>query len=124
VPNGALYSTVGDLARFEVFEMMNGPEVVLPREALKQNYDRVVIGTSSLDIAYGIGYEVRRVGSHVFLGHSGAVAGYLSIAYIEPATNEGIVILHNGLNGEALGNLSNMFFHRLDGQNVEPAQPH
>jgi CubicO group peptidase (beta-lactamase class C family) len=118
VPNGALYTTVGDLARFEVFEMLNGPDTVLPKDELKENYQRVVIANSGLNSGYGIGFAADRVGDRVFLGHSGGVAGYAANAYFEPATQVGIVILHNSLDGETLNKLTQLFYHRLDSQNT------
>jgi CubicO group peptidase (beta-lactamase class C family) len=119
VPNGALYTTVGDLARFEVFEMLNGPDTVLSKDELKQNYARVVIANSGLNSGYGIGFAADRVGDRVFLGHSGGVAGYVAAAYFEPATQVGIVILHNALDGKTLNRLTQLFYHRLDAQNPQ-----
>lgn len=110
VPNGALYTTVGDLARFEVFEMFGGPEKVLSKEELKQNYERVIVANSDLDSGHGIGFEIHRVGSHVFLGHAGGVYGYSAYAYFEPATQVGIVILHNGMDVKTLFKLRDLFF--------------
>jgi hypothetical protein len=53
------------------FEMFGGPEKVLSKDEPKQNYERVIVANSDLDIGHGIGFEIHRVGSHVFLGHAG-----------------------------------------------------
>jgi CubicO group peptidase (beta-lactamase class C family) len=42
VPNGAIYTTVGDLARFLAFEMGHGPQSVLTNEALNDNFQRII----------------------------------------------------------------------------------
>ena len=40
VPNGALYSTVADLARFISFQLGHGPEGILPSDVLADNFSR------------------------------------------------------------------------------------
>lgn len=40
-PDGALYTTVGDLAKFVVFELGEGPEAVLEKKTLEDNFSRV-----------------------------------------------------------------------------------
>ena len=40
VPNGAIFTTVGDLARFVSFEMGDGPQDVLKRDVLRANHER------------------------------------------------------------------------------------
>lgn len=114
VPNGALYTTVGDLARFEVFEMLNGPDAVLPKDELKQNYARVAIANNGLNAGYGIGFNLKRVGDHVFLGHGGGVAGYAADAEFEPDAQVGIIILHNAMDIRTFSKLTELFYHRQD----------
>jgi CubicO group peptidase (beta-lactamase class C family) len=100
VPNGALYTTVGDLARFEAFEMLNGPESVLPKKELEENFKHIVPGSEG-----GMGFLILRPGgpgsAAVYVGHSGGVAGYAASAFFEPHANVGIVILRNALDFEA-----------------------
>lgn len=97
VPNGALYTTVADLARFEAFEMLGGPDTVLPKEDLQQNNKRIMASARDWDGGYGIGFMVQRMEGHDFIGHSGAVAGYVAMAFFQPVAGTGIVILHNEL---------------------------
>jgi CubicO group peptidase (beta-lactamase class C family) len=118
VPNGALYSTVGDLARFEVFEMMNGPETVLPRKELEKNYNRIIFTNTDLDNGYGIGFLIQQSVQRAdvtatFIGHSGAVAGYAAWALFEPHANVGIVILDNANDGKGF-KLMDIFVHKLE----------
>lgn len=95
VPNGAIYTTVGDMAKFEQLEMLGGPESVLSKKELEENAQRLITGNRGLDFGYGIGFLVQRQAGHVFIGHSGAVAGYVALAMFQPTAETGIIILHN-----------------------------
>jgi CubicO group peptidase (beta-lactamase class C family) len=95
VPNGGLYSTVGDLARFLVFEMGGGPAGVLPAADLAHNFANLAFATPDLTQGYGVGYHVQRRGSLVAFGHPGSVAGYLATAYFHPGTHTGVVVLRS-----------------------------
>lgn len=95
VPNGALYTTVGDLAKFEQFELLGGPESVLSRKELEENAHRMIAADRDLTSGYGIGFLVQRNQGHVLVGHSGAVAGYVAAAMFQPSAGTGIIILHN-----------------------------
>jgi CubicO group peptidase (beta-lactamase class C family) len=97
VPNGALYTTVGDLAKFEQFEMLGGPESVLPKKELEENAHRLIAADRDLTSGYGVGFLIQRADGHVFVGHSGAVAGYLAVAMFQSTAGTGIIILHNEL---------------------------
>jgi CubicO group peptidase (beta-lactamase class C family) len=95
IPNGGLFSTVGDLARFLVFEMGNGPDSVLPSAELKRNFESIAFATPDLTQGYGLGFHVQRRGSLLAFGHPGSVAGYLATAYFDPASHTGVVVLRN-----------------------------
>ena len=95
VPNGAIYSTVEDLARFVSFELSEGPTNVLRREALADNFERGVRMNSSLTLGYGLGFEVFRRGDVVMFGHGGSVAGYQSGLLFDRNTRTGIIVLRN-----------------------------
>jgi CubicO group peptidase (beta-lactamase class C family) len=118
VPNGALYSTVGDLARFEAFEMLNGPEAVLPKKELEKNYSRIIFTNTELNFSYGIGFMIQAPVQHgdvmaTFMGHSGAVSGYPAWAFFEPHANVGIIILDNANDGKGF-KLMDIFMHKLE----------
>jgi len=100
VPNGALYTTVGDLARFVSFEMGYGPAEVLSAEQLFQNRTRVVVSGANLQAGYGIGFMAIRLGNTIIYGHSGEVAGYQAEAYFEPRSRIGVVVLRNAVGGD------------------------
>ena len=100
VPNGALYTTVGDLARFLAFELGEGPESVLKRATLADTQTRVHSSGARLGSGYGIGFSLTRRGEHVFLGHNGAVAGYTAQAWIHPPSKTGFIVLRNAAGGK------------------------
>ena len=95
VPNGGLFTTVGDLARFEVFEMLGGPESVLPKNELEENAHRIITADRELAGGRGIGFTILNMSGHVFVGHSGGVSGYSALAYVQPAAQTGIIVLRN-----------------------------
>lgn len=100
VPNGALYTTVGDLARFLAFELGEGPETVLKRATLAETQSRVSSAGGLLGGGYGIGFQLTRRGEHVFLGHNGGVAGYTAQAWVHLASKTGVIVLRNAAGGK------------------------
>jgi CubicO group peptidase (beta-lactamase class C family) len=111
VPNGALYTTVGDLARFLAFELGEGPESVLKRDTLAEYQARVGSANGRLDSGYGVGFQLTRRGEHVFLGHGGSVAGYSAQAWIHRPSRTGIIVLRNAAGGRF--DLSGLTFRAL-----------
>ena len=99
VPNGAIYTTVEDLAKFVVFEMGGGPASVLSKENLAAHYKGIISADANLRSGYGAGFEVFRRGDLVGIGHSGAVAGYEAAAYFDPSSKTGVIVLRNAIGG-------------------------
>ena len=95
VPNGGIFTTVEDLARFVSFEMGDGPESVLPRNVWADNLTRTLSATGDLTSAYGVGFRLRRRGGLVIAGHAGSVAGYSAEAYFHAASHTGVIVLRN-----------------------------
>ena len=95
VPNGAMYTTVGDLAKFVSFELGEGPESVLSKKALRENFSRVNSATGNLTSGYGIGFRLSRHGNLVVYGHGGGVSGYSASALFDRVSKTGIIVLRN-----------------------------
>jgi CubicO group peptidase (beta-lactamase class C family) len=93
VPSGGLYSTVDDLARFVAFELGAEAAGVLSQKTLQDNLQRVGSAYSDFSYGYGIGFQVRRRGNLVALGHDGVIAGYHSSTWIDPKTRLGMIVL-------------------------------
>jgi CubicO group peptidase (beta-lactamase class C family) len=107
VPNGALYTTIDDLARFVSFELGEGPSSVLPKDVWEANLTRVNSSNGDLSSAYGIGFMLNRRGTDVYLGHSGSVAGYAAQAMVHRASKTGVIVLRNAGGGKfAMGPLT------------------
>jgi CubicO group peptidase (beta-lactamase class C family) len=112
VPNGAMYSTVSDLARFLAFELGHGPADVLKKETLEDNFKRVNSASGDLTEGYGIGFQVERHGSLIVYGHGGAVAGYLAGAFVDRASGVGVIALRNVSGGPF--NISGLVMRSLE----------
>ena len=98
VPNGALLTTVGDLAKFVAFELGAGPPI-LKKATQDETYARLSSATWALGSGYGIGFQATRRGTLVALGHGGSTAGFLSAAQFDRASKIGVVVLRNADGG-------------------------
>ena len=95
VPNGAMYTTVGDLAKFLAFQLGHGPDNVLARETVAGNFTRVNSANGDLSTGYGIGFQAIRRDGFVTYGHGGSVAGYRAAAFIARDSQVGVIVLRN-----------------------------
>jgi CubicO group peptidase (beta-lactamase class C family) len=113
MPNGAMYTTVGDLARFASFLMGEGPAGVLKPAALEHwLMNSLVPSTMNLDSGYGPGFEVVRRENYISFGHGGAVAGYAAEMSINRQRGIAVIVLSSSL-GTPL-NPTNMGHRILD----------
>jgi len=97
VPNGAIYTTVEDLARFASFLMDQGPESVLKTASLERFQTQIEVPADiGLTSGYGIGFQVDRRDGYVAFGHGGAVAGYTSMLLMNRAKGIGVIVFSNG----------------------------
>ena len=99
VPNGAVYTTVGDLAQFVAFELGQGPAEVLPAKALDENFKRLIALVDErptyLASGYGIGFRFRAQGDDIIYGFAGGVTGYEARADFERTSQYGVIVLRN-----------------------------
>jgi D-alanyl-D-alanine carboxypeptidase len=95
VPNGALFSTVTDLAKFVAWELGAGPESVLKKETQDANYSRAFFSNAAMTSGYGVGFMVTRRGDVVWIGHGGSTAGYHASALAHRPTRLGVVVFRN-----------------------------
>lgn len=112
VPNGAVYTTVDDLARFVALELGEGPEAVISKKALESNYARANSTNGALTSAYGIGFQATRRGTTVFIGHGGSVAGYTAQMWVHRPSKIGVIVLRNAGGGRF--DLSGLTFAALE----------
>ena len=98
VPNGGVYSTVDDLARFAAGVMGRGGVSLLSDEVRAQVLS--VQTPEDPDSGYGLGFSISTVDGRVFAGHGGSVAGYTAHLLFEPATGLTVVLLRNYNRGQ------------------------
>lgn len=97
MPNGAVYTTVGDLAKFASFLMGNGPDDVLKITSLHHDLDQVIVPSNSrMTEGYGLGFMVRRRAEYVAFGHGGDLAGYEAAMYVDIGRYPGTCGLYKG----------------------------
>jgi CubicO group peptidase (beta-lactamase class C family) len=97
VPNGAIYTTAGDLAKFASFLMRKGPESVLKPASLERFQAQTIVPAGfDLSNGYGIGFEVQRRDGYVAFGHGGNVAGYNAMLLMNGPKGIGVVVFSNG----------------------------
>ena len=105
VPNGALFSTIDDMAKFAAWELGDGPASLLNPATQSANYARIYTtadnpaGGLTLTSFYGLGFMARRTGNDVFIGHSGSTTGFLSAVFVNRPTKTAVIVLHNGDGG-------------------------
>jgi hypothetical protein len=129
-----LQTTIGDLARFASFLMLGGPEDVLTRSELEENYRRVWVGNSvavpNPSEWFGIGYEGETWTSnhYYFIPSIGNTpAGFDASFWFEPRRHAGVILLHQG-SGGVLGQMIHTYVYTLNAQRVdagrqEPVKP-
>ena len=123
MPGPALHTTIGDLARFASFAMLGGPEGVLSRRELEENYRRLWV-TNSIAVTnpnegYGIGFHGETwTSNHYYVilpvGYGGP--GYEAALWFEPRRHAGMIILHQGSSGAALGQMIHTYVYTLNAQ--------
>jgi CubicO group peptidase (beta-lactamase class C family) len=97
VPSGAVYTTVGDMARFISFELGHGPESVLKKQTLEKNYQHVVKLKRPVDeiIGYGVGFQEMGCGEIALIGYGGFVPGYHARSDFYGPADLGFIVLRN-----------------------------
>jgi CubicO group peptidase (beta-lactamase class C family) len=98
VPNGGIYSTVGDLAKF--IGAMNGALGDRMLNASNRAEMMRVQTPGSTTEGYGLGFSINQSpnGRRV-VGHGGSVAGYTAHLVFDPDARVGVVLLRNYASG-------------------------
>ncbi len=99
VPQGAggLYSTIGDLARWNQFlfrEIQN--EMVLSQEAIAlMTTPHIRMSDDTPDISYGYGLVINRSPDYQVIGHDGGINGFVTSLVYRPNDDVTIALLSN-----------------------------
>lgn len=95
VPNGAIFTTVDDLARFVALELSRAPDSVVARSMLDEAFAGVVATDRALETGYGLGFMAMSRNGYSYAGHGGSVAGYRAAMYYDRPRKIGVVVLRN-----------------------------
>lgn len=99
VPNGAIFTTVDDLARFVNFELGQGPDSVLAQSVLDDAFGGLVATDAFVQSGYGLGFMAMQRDGFPVIGHNGSVAGYRASMYYDRHAQLGVVVLRNVVGG-------------------------
>jgi hypothetical protein len=123
VPSGYLVSSAEDMSHFLIAELnggryqgsrvLSGPGIAATQEPAVATGD---------GFSYGTGWQIGRVGGVPAVYHPGAVYNFETLAFIEPGTDRGAVVLINdqGLLGiDAFTSLQNGVARMLAGQDPQ-----
>jgi CubicO group peptidase (beta-lactamase class C family) len=99
VPNGGVYSTVGDLVRFAAVLSGASPHTVVSARGRRE---MLTIQTpEDTTRGYGLGLSIRVADNGVRLaGHGGSVAGYNAHLVFNPDTKISVILLRNYNRGD------------------------
>ncbi len=88
VPNGGVYSTVGDMATFAAAMLGESPVPILSEESRRQ-----MLAPQAPAEGYGLGLQLYQVDHYPVAGHGGSVAGYNAQLVFDPETKLGVATL-------------------------------
>jgi CubicO group peptidase (beta-lactamase class C family) len=92
---GWLWSTVDDLALWGDF-LATGRDGVLARETLDEMArPRTMVDQTAWTLGWGLGLELYRRGDRVFVGHGGAMPGFLAAVCVHRPERTGAAVLCN-----------------------------
>jgi CubicO group peptidase (beta-lactamase class C family) len=103
---GSLWSTTADLARWGVV-LVEGAEGVLRRETAEEM--RAFQSMADLEewkLGWGLGLMLLREGDRIFVGHGGAMPGFLAGLAVSPKERSGAVVLVNSGAGVKIDELT------------------
>jgi len=112
VPNGGVYASVHDLARFIMLQT-GALHAVLEPESLREMQRIQTPGPGPE--GYGLGFSIRETQGRTLIGHGGSVAGYTAHMLFDPDSRIGVVLLRNYNRGKtSLGGAARRLLLELD----------
>lgn len=92
VPNGGIYSTPNDLAKFMIYLFGDSPTLLSYKNLEMMENKTVTIGDQ---VSYGIGFFINQEGELTMINHGGAVAGYTANFALIKENKYGIILMRN-----------------------------
>jgi CubicO group peptidase (beta-lactamase class C family) len=98
-PLGGLWSTVADLGRYASF-MADPIDEILASDSLDEMCRPLIMtDVQGWARAYGLGYDLQRIGERVLAGHGGAMPGFLAGLRVRRQDRVGAVVFANSTAG-------------------------
>jgi hypothetical protein len=88
---GQLWSTLTDLARLARFLLGDTGEVLSPDTLAEMGQSSLLDETPDGWMSYGLGLQVLNAGGHRLVGHSGAMPGFVSSAFVDGRAGVGAI---------------------------------
>ncbi|EWT00581.1 beta-lactamase [Intrasporangium oryzae NRRL B-24470] len=94
-PLGGLWSTVADMARYAAYVARPDDRVVAPETVTEMCRPLIMTDVDGWSGAYGLGFGMGRRGDRVFVGHGGAMPGFLTGLRVRRAEGIGAIVFAN-----------------------------
>ncbi len=94
-PFGGLWSTVADLGRYAAFVADPVKEVLAPDTMDEMCRPLIMTDVEGWSRAFGLGYDLQRIGERVLAGHGGAMPGFLAGLRVRRQDRVGAVVFAN-----------------------------
>jgi CubicO group peptidase (beta-lactamase class C family) len=98
-PLGGLWSTVDDMARYAAYLASPDDRVVAPETVDEMCRPLIMTDVDGWSGAYGLGFGMGRRGDRVYVGHGGAMPGYLTGLRVRRKEGVGAVVFANATSG-------------------------
>ena len=98
-PLGGLWSTVADMARYAAYVARPDDRVVSPDTIDEMCRPVIMTDVDGWSGAYGLGFGMGRRGDRVFVGHGGAMPGFLTGLRVRRTEGVGAVVFANATSG-------------------------
>jgi CubicO group peptidase (beta-lactamase class C family) len=103
---GSLWSTTADLARWGTF-LVDGADGVLAQESVEEmRRFHSMADLEEWKLGWGLGVALMREGDRIFVGHGGAMPGFLAGLAVSPKERSGAVVLVNSGAGVKIDELT------------------
>lgn len=98
-PLGGLWSTVADMARYAAYVASPDDRVVRPETVEEMCRPIIMTDVDGWSGAYGLGFGMGRRGDRVYVGHGGAMPGFLTGLRVRRTDGVGAVVFANATSG-------------------------
>jgi CubicO group peptidase (beta-lactamase class C family) len=105
-PAAELWTTTADLARWAAFWAEPDPAVLAPATVAEMTHLHAMADLRGWSLGWGLGLMLHRRGERMFVGHDGAMPGFLASMVVHRDSRLGVVVLTNTSRGADPGSLA------------------